>query len=117
MSEEATALMEQLLAEHYINGGVPLPIVELVEETLRRVGPWFVTHRAASTTQSRDTCRAEKGRGVRKSRTLPALRAESCKTPGSVEDGLSSTEPDFLQDSARGAGSPGPKCLTFWLTF
>ena len=41
VSEEAIALMEQLLAAHYINGGVPMPIVELVEETLRRVGRWF----------------------------------------------------------------------------
>ena len=41
MREEAIALMEQLLAVHYIVGGVPMPIVELVEETLRRVGRWF----------------------------------------------------------------------------
>ena len=41
MSEEAIALMEQLLAAHYIDGGVPMPIVELVEEALRRVGRWF----------------------------------------------------------------------------
>ena len=41
VSEEAIALMEQLLAVHYIVGGVPRPILELVEETLRRVGRWF----------------------------------------------------------------------------
>jgi hypothetical protein len=41
VSEEAIALMEHLLAVHYIVGGVPMPIVELVEETLRRVGRWF----------------------------------------------------------------------------
>ena len=41
MSEEAIALMEQLLAAHYIVGGVPMPIVELVWEAPRRVGRWF----------------------------------------------------------------------------
>ena len=33
--------MEQMLAAHCIDGGVPMPIVELVGETLRRVGRWF----------------------------------------------------------------------------
>ena len=41
VSEEAIALMEQLLAVHYIVGGVPMPIVELVEEALKKVGRWF----------------------------------------------------------------------------
>ena len=41
MSEEVIALLAQLLARHYIEGDVPMPIVQVVEETLRRVGRWF----------------------------------------------------------------------------
>ena len=41
VSEVAIALMEQLLAAHYIDGGVPMPIVVLVEEALKKVGRWF----------------------------------------------------------------------------
>ena len=38
ISEEVIALQDKLLAEHYINGIVPLPLVELAEQTLRSVG-------------------------------------------------------------------------------
>ena len=41
VSEETIAILAELLAKHYIDGDVPMPIVELVEETLRRVGRWF----------------------------------------------------------------------------
>ena len=41
ISEEAIELLRQLLAAHYINGGVPEAIVQLVEEALKSVGRWF----------------------------------------------------------------------------
>ena len=41
MSEEVVALLAQLLARHYTEGDVPMPIVQVVEETLRKVGRWF----------------------------------------------------------------------------
>ena len=41
VSEETIAILAELLAKHYIDGDVPMPIVELVEEALRRVGRWF----------------------------------------------------------------------------
>ena len=41
VSEEVIALLAQLLARHYTEGDVPMPIVQVVEETLRRVGGWF----------------------------------------------------------------------------
>ena len=41
MSEETIALLAQLLARHYTEGDVPMPIVEVVEEALKKVGRWF----------------------------------------------------------------------------
>ena len=41
VSEEVIALLAQLLARHYTEGDVPMPIVQVVEETLRNVGRWF----------------------------------------------------------------------------
>jgi len=41
ISEEALGHMEHLLAAHYIEGCVPLPMVALIEETLKGVGRWF----------------------------------------------------------------------------
>ena len=41
MSEEVIALLAQLLARHYTEGDVPMPIVELVEEALKKAGRWF----------------------------------------------------------------------------
>ena len=41
ISEEAIALLRELLALHYVDGGVPAPIVALVETALRAVGQWF----------------------------------------------------------------------------
>ena len=40
-SEEATELLRQLLALHYIDGGIPAPIVALVETSLRGLKLWF----------------------------------------------------------------------------
>ena len=40
-SEDAVRLMRDLLAYHYVNGGVPLPIIALVEDALKSVGQWF----------------------------------------------------------------------------
>ena len=40
-SEEAIELLKQLLALHYIDGGVPAPIVALVETSLKAVNAWF----------------------------------------------------------------------------
>ena len=41
VSEEVIALLAQLLARHYTEGDVPMPIVEVVEEALKKVGRWF----------------------------------------------------------------------------
>ena len=41
VSKEAIAILAELLAKHYIDGDVPMPIVELVEEALKKVGRWF----------------------------------------------------------------------------
>ena len=40
-SEEAVELLRQLLVLHYIDGGVPAPIVALVETSLRGLNLWF----------------------------------------------------------------------------
>ena len=40
-SEEAVELLRQLLALHYIDGGVPAPIVALVETSLQGLNLWF----------------------------------------------------------------------------
>ncbi len=40
-SEEAAEVLRQLLALHYIDGGVPAPIVALVETSLKGLNPWF----------------------------------------------------------------------------
>ena len=40
-SEEAVEVLRQLLALHYIDGGVPAPIVALVETSLKGLNPWF----------------------------------------------------------------------------
>ena len=40
-SEEALELMRQLLALHYTEGGVPAPIIDLVETSLRGLNLWF----------------------------------------------------------------------------
>ncbi len=37
MNEDAIQLLRQLLAMHYIDGGVPLPIVALVETCVKSV--------------------------------------------------------------------------------
>jgi hypothetical protein len=41
IGEEALPIMRQLLAVHYVEGGVPLPIIALVEQALKSVGAWF----------------------------------------------------------------------------
>ncbi len=41
MSEEAIELLRQLLAMRYLDGGVPLPIIALVETSLKSIGKWF----------------------------------------------------------------------------
>jgi hypothetical protein len=41
ISEEVTQLLCNLLATHYVEGGVPFAIVEQVEATLKSVGRWF----------------------------------------------------------------------------
>ena len=41
IGEEALPIMRQLLAVHYVEGGVPLPIIALVEQTLKSAGAWF----------------------------------------------------------------------------
>ena len=41
MSEDALGHMKELLALHYIDGGVPLPLVGLIEELLKGAGRWF----------------------------------------------------------------------------
>ena len=41
VSEEVIELLVQLLARHYTEGDVPMPIVEVVEEALKKVGRWF----------------------------------------------------------------------------
>ena len=41
MSKGTIAILAELLAKHYIDGDVPMPIVELVEEALKKVGRWF----------------------------------------------------------------------------
>jgi hypothetical protein len=40
-SEDAIELLKELLALHYIEGGVPASIVALVETELRAVKAWF----------------------------------------------------------------------------
>ncbi len=40
-SDECLALLRELLAMHYVNGGVPKPIVTAVEECLKGAGQWF----------------------------------------------------------------------------
>ena len=40
-SEEAAEVLSQLLALHYIDGGVPSPIVALVETCLKGLNLWF----------------------------------------------------------------------------
>ena len=40
-SEEAIELLKQLLALHYIDGGVSAPIVSLVETSLKGLNLWF----------------------------------------------------------------------------
>ena len=40
-TEEAIELLRQLLALHYVEGGVPAPIVALVETSLRELNLWF----------------------------------------------------------------------------
>ena len=40
-SEETVELQRQLLALHYIDGGVPDPIVALVETSLKGLNLWF----------------------------------------------------------------------------
>ena len=40
-SEEAIELLRQLLAMHYIDGGIPAPIVTLVDTSLRVRNLWF----------------------------------------------------------------------------
>ena len=41
ISEDALGHMRELLALHYIDGGVPLPLVGLIEELLKGAGRWF----------------------------------------------------------------------------
>ena len=41
IGEEALPIMRQLLAVHYIEGGVPLPIIDLVEQALKNANQWF----------------------------------------------------------------------------
>ena len=41
IGEEALPIMRQLLAVHYVEGGVPLPIIALVEQALKSAGAWF----------------------------------------------------------------------------
>ncbi len=41
IGKEALPIMRQLLAVHYTEGGVPLPIVALVEQALKNVNQWF----------------------------------------------------------------------------
>ena len=41
ISEDAVRLMRDLLASSYVDGGVPLPIIALVEDALKSVGQWF----------------------------------------------------------------------------
>jgi hypothetical protein len=50
MSKETIAIMAELLAKHYIDGDVPMPIVELIEEALGGVGRWFPPSRAFAST-------------------------------------------------------------------
>ena len=40
-SEEAVEVLRQLLALHYIDGGVPAPIVALVETSLKGLNLWY----------------------------------------------------------------------------
>ena len=40
-SDEAIELLRELLALHYVDGGVPAPIVALVETSLRGLNLWF----------------------------------------------------------------------------
>ena len=40
-SEDAIGLLTELLALHYIEGGVPAPIVALVETSLKGLNLWF----------------------------------------------------------------------------
>ena len=40
-SKKSLCLLEQLLATHYIEGGVPAPIVALVETELKTTNAWF----------------------------------------------------------------------------
>ena len=40
-SEEAVEVLRQLLALHYIDGGVPDPVVALVETSLKGLNLWF----------------------------------------------------------------------------
>ena len=41
ISEDAIELLRTLLAEHYINGGLPAPLMAEVEAVLKSVGRWF----------------------------------------------------------------------------
>ncbi len=40
-SDECLVLLRELLAMHYIEGGVPAPVVFAVEECLKAMGAWF----------------------------------------------------------------------------
>ena len=40
-SDDTIELLKELLALHYIDGGVPAPIVALVETSLRGLNLWF----------------------------------------------------------------------------
>ena len=40
-SKEAIELLRQLLALHYVDGGVPSPIVALIETSLKGLNLWF----------------------------------------------------------------------------
>ena len=41
LSQSAVELMKQLLALHYVSGGVSLQLIALVEDELKSVGQWF----------------------------------------------------------------------------
>ena len=41
LSTQAISILRELLSLHYVDGGVPLPIIALVEQALRAVGEWF----------------------------------------------------------------------------
>jgi len=41
LTEEALDVLRRLLAEHYINGGLPAALVAEVETVLKAAGRWF----------------------------------------------------------------------------